>query len=369
MSKSTQVAAIQMYARPGTVSANLVEAERLVRDAAAAGAQLVVLPEFFNTGYQLSDDSFVLAEWRQGRTWRWVTSLAVELGIYLAGGFLARKDGEVYNTLLLSGPDGRTWDYDKRHPFAWERAFVRPGRQPIIAATPLGRIGLLMSWDCAFADSFSALAGKIDLLLIASCAPRFHDTVLTYPDGTRLSLAGLNPIARRIRDGSEDLFSDNIRRQAAYLGVPVVHACPAPTGQLRTTIPRAHASYLTMTALNPLSWLRLEQADLARIDIGFFAETGIIHPDGRMRSAVTGANEVVVEEIFLATAPPQPVGRPAPPVPTVAYLVERLLEQLMVPVYENAMGRQTLYTARFLLTLAAVLFVGYWLRQLRRPRA
>ena len=366
MSNPLNVAAIQMYARPGAVTGNLATAERLVRDAVAAGAQLVVLPEFFNTGYQLSDDSFVLAEWRQGRTWRWITSLAVELGIYLAGGFLVRKDAEVYNTLLLSGPDGRTWDYDKRHPFAWERAFVRPGDHPIIADTPLGRIGLLMSWDCAFADSFTPLAGNVDLLLIASCAPRFHDTVLTYPDGERLSLAGLNPIARRIRDGSEGLFSENLRRQAAYLGVPVVHACPSPAGQLRTTIPRAHSSYLLMTALNPLRWQRLEQADLARVDIGFFAATRIILPDGRTREAATRADEIVADTVQLAAAPPESSGKPGTPVPGVAYLVEGLLRRLMIPVYENAMGRQTVYTARFLLTLAAFLFFIYWFRQLRR---
>jgi len=366
MRNTLNVAAIQMYARPGTVTANLAEAERLVRAAAAESAQLVVLPEYFNTGYQLSDDSFVLAEWRQGRTWRWVTSLAVELGIYLAGGFLVRKDGEVYNTLLLSGPEGQTWDYDKRHPFAWERAFVRPGRHPMVAETPLGRFGLLMSWDCAYADTFAALAGAVDLLLISSCAPRFHDTVLTYPDGGQLRLAQLNPIARRIRAGSEGLFSSNIERQAAYLGIPVVHACPSPSGQLRTTIPRAHASYLTMTALNPSRWLRLEQADLARVDIGFFAETSIVYPAGQTTTATTTGNEVVTATILLADATPLPAGRPPAPVPTVAYLVEGLIQRLMVPVYENAMGRQTLYTARFLLTLAGLLFAGYWLRQLRR---
>ena len=62
MSREISVAAIQMYSVPGKVEANLARAEALVRQAAAAGAELVVLPEFFNTGYQFSDDSYVLAE-------------------------------------------------------------------------------------------------------------------------------------------------------------------------------------------------------------------------------------------------------------------------------------------------------------------
>ncbi|MCB0007488.1 MAG: carbon-nitrogen hydrolase family protein [Anaerolineales bacterium] len=367
MSREISVAAIQMYSVPGKVEANLARAEALVRQAAAAGAELVVLPEFFNTGYQFSDDSYVLAEWRQGRTWLWLLRLAMELRIHLAGAFIVRRDGHQYDTLLLGAPDGQHWAYEKQQPFAWERAYFRPGYQPVIAQTSLGRIGLLAGWDVAYPAHFRAYAGQVDLLVVSICPPRFHDTTLRFPDGHVVPIGELTLISRLIRDRSAELFGPNVQRQAAALGVPVVQAGPPDTGRLRTTLPHAHTSFFLFTIFSPQEWRRLDQADLARTDIGFFADSQIVRPDGAALRPQDDADQILLTRLELPSQLPVP--RPQGPptgLPLVAYLLEFGLRKMMEPIYAAAMGRRTQYLASKLLLGAALLLIAYLLNRWRR---
>ena len=363
MPREINVAAIQLYSAPGRVEANLKAAEALVREAADAGAELVVLPEFFNTGYQFSDDTYVLAEWRQGRTWLWLLRLAMELKIHLAGAFVVRREGNLYDTLLLGAPDGQHWAYEKQQPFAWERAYFRAGYEPVVAQTAIGNIGLLAGWDVAYPALFGVYGGRVDLVVVSACPPKFHDTHLNFPDGHQVPIAELTPISRQIRDGSAELFGVNVQRQAKSLGVPVVQACPPDTGRLRTTLPHAHTSFFMFTILNPREWARLDQADLARTDIGFFADSQIALADGGVIRPVDNSDQPVLARLHLPDEPPLPIDKPpASGLPAVAYLLEFFLRKLMEPIYATAMGRKTQYLAKNLMQGAALLMVAYLLR-------
>jgi hypothetical protein len=86
-----KIAAVQMRSTNGEVKANLDKAEGLVREAAQAGAKLVVLPELFNTGYGYTPANYELTETPDGQTYRWVVELAAELDIHLAGSFCCGK--------------------------------------------------------------------------------------------------------------------------------------------------------------------------------------------------------------------------------------------------------------------------------------
>ena len=72
MPKTIKVATVQMDAMPAPVSERLERAEKIVVQAAQEGAQLVVLPELFNTGYAYIDDNYILAEPLDGMTSAWM---------------------------------------------------------------------------------------------------------------------------------------------------------------------------------------------------------------------------------------------------------------------------------------------------------
>ena len=122
-----------MEVAPAPVPERLPRFGLLVQAAAQPGARLIVLPELFNTGYAYSDANFRLAEPPDGATVAWMRATAARLDVHLAGSLLLRERGEIYNALLLMAPDGRTWRYDKRYPWGWERGYFRPGRGVTVA--------------------------------------------------------------------------------------------------------------------------------------------------------------------------------------------------------------------------------------------
>ena len=81
------VAAIQMEAKAAPKAERLARAEQLVAGAAAAGAQLVLLPECFNTGYTYSEENHARVERIDGPTATWLRETASRLDIYIAGLF------------------------------------------------------------------------------------------------------------------------------------------------------------------------------------------------------------------------------------------------------------------------------------------
>ncbi len=88
---------------------NLRRAESCLRQAAAQGANLALLPEMFNCPYENACFP-VYGEPAGGETWQFLSGMARELGIYLAGGSVPEIEGEaIYNTCYLFSPQGRSW--------------------------------------------------------------------------------------------------------------------------------------------------------------------------------------------------------------------------------------------------------------------
>jgi predicted amidohydrolase len=77
MPEKVITAAIQMDAKPAPTAERLSWANSLVMHAAQADAQLVVLPELFNTGYSYSKDNFDRAEMLSGLTAAWMKATAL----------------------------------------------------------------------------------------------------------------------------------------------------------------------------------------------------------------------------------------------------------------------------------------------------
>jgi tRNA(Arg) A34 adenosine deaminase TadA len=102
-----KVAAVQLEAKLGDVEHNLAECERMAREAAGAGAELIALPEFFTSGAAFLPEVARAALPPDGAATEMLQRVARETHAYLGGSFLCRDaDGEIRNAFLLAGPDG-----------------------------------------------------------------------------------------------------------------------------------------------------------------------------------------------------------------------------------------------------------------------
>ena len=162
-----RVAGIQMASGPN-VGANLTEARRLVSQAAAAGAGLVVLPENFAAMPLREADRLEHVEQDgKGPIQDFLSALARDLGIWLVGGTLplATQDASRVRAACLVYDDKgqRVVRYDKLHLFDVqldngekynESSAIEAGDQVVVVDTPFGRLGLAVCYDLRFPELF-----------------------------------------------------------------------------------------------------------------------------------------------------------------------------------------------------------------------
>jgi predicted amidohydrolase len=178
-----KVAAIQMVS--GTsIEANLAAARALLRDAAEAGAELAVLPEYFCLmGRQDGDKIAAREALGQGAVQQFLADTARELGLWIVGGTLplvASDSDHVFNSSLVFSPAGeRVARYDKIHLFRFdngrerydEARAIEPGSTPqVLELTARDgqrwRIGLSVCYDLRFPELYRRL--QADVLLVPS---------------------------------------------------------------------------------------------------------------------------------------------------------------------------------------------------------
>jgi nitrilase len=175
------IAAVQMVSTP-RVADNLAAARRLIADAAAQGAGLVALPEYFCLmGVSERDKLGVAEPFGDGPLQAMLAQAAREHGIWLIGGTvpIASSDPQhVFNTSLVFAPDGTlAARYDKLHLFRFsdgredfdERRVLRAGETPVaFDAGPL-RVGLSICYDLRFPELYRTLTRPpCDLLAVPS---------------------------------------------------------------------------------------------------------------------------------------------------------------------------------------------------------
>jgi len=124
--------------------------------------ELLVLPEFFATGYQFASVNEVaeLSEpIPEGITTRFLIKISYEKGMYLVAG-LPESDGDkFYNSAILTGPEGLIGTYRKTHLFSEEKLYFEPGNTGFqVWQTKVGFIGMMICFDWFFPESMRALA-------------------------------------------------------------------------------------------------------------------------------------------------------------------------------------------------------------------
>jgi predicted amidohydrolase len=198
MKQKLKVAAIQMDCASAPVTERLSRLAPLIAEAAQADAQLVVLPELFNTGYEFHARNYALAEPLDGETITWMKMQAAQHDIHLAGTLLLLDKTDIYNTASLVAPNGRLWRYDKYYVPLWERAYFRGGHQTIVADTDLGRLGMMICWDQMHPDLWAHYAGNVDAIVIMSCPGDWDTADLVFPDGFRARFMDLQRLSGRL---------------------------------------------------------------------------------------------------------------------------------------------------------------------------
>lgn len=219
-----RVAAIQLHPKLADVSANLERAEKLIREAVAARAEWIVLPEFFTSG--LAFDPVKLPEAPRpldGAPMQMLKRLAKEGRASIGGAFLERSGGDVFNTFVLARPDGSVFTHDKDFPTTSMESSLYAGgeddefvreiekkgvttEREIVASRhgniksgvfPGVSVGVAMCWEQVRYRTARRMRERVDLVLTASGWP-----------------AGANDAKIR----------ETPRRLARLVGAPVVHA-------------------------------------------------------------------------------------------------------------------------------------------------
>lgn len=185
---STRIAAIQMTSGP-EVGPNLETAGRLIAEAAAQGARLVALPEYFPFIGASDEARFAAREMfdsdaASGPIQHFLSSAAKQHGVWIVGGSLPLDCGDptkLLNSCLVFDDQGqRVARYDKIHLFAFKKGAeeyneartIQAGNSVVAFDSPFGRIGLGICYDLRFPELFrqAGLSGDnpkpIDLFIL-----------------------------------------------------------------------------------------------------------------------------------------------------------------------------------------------------------
>jgi nitrilase len=176
-----KVAAIQMVSGVA-LDANLSQAMRLLRQAAAAGAELAVLPEYFCFMGHKDEDKLMLAETPGlGTVQDFLSDAARDLKLWIVGGTLPMATDDPHhaaNASVVYDPKGQAHSrYDKIHLFRYnngresydEAAVLKAGDTPTAFDLPARdgqrwRVGLSVCYDLRFAELYQRLGAHLLLV-------------------------------------------------------------------------------------------------------------------------------------------------------------------------------------------------------------
>ncbi len=179
----TRVAAIQMASSPN-LGANLIEAERLISDAAKSGARLIVLPENFAIMGLAEEDKLKVKELPGcGPVQEFLSEQALKHNVWLVGGTIplaAASDDKVYASCLVINAQGeQVARYDKIHLFDveieengesyTESETLQAGDHITVVDTPFGKLGVAICYDLRFPEMFRAMVSQgVEIIAIPS---------------------------------------------------------------------------------------------------------------------------------------------------------------------------------------------------------
>jgi predicted amidohydrolase len=150
-----KVACVQMNIAFGEPDKNFLAVEKYTEEAAKAGADVVVFPEMWNTGYALEQLASIADE-NGTRTKELLSSLTKQYGINIVGGSVAtRREGNFYNTMYVVNRSGEmVAAYDKAHLFKLmdEHHFMTAGKYDNVFELDGTTCGGIICYDLRFPE-------------------------------------------------------------------------------------------------------------------------------------------------------------------------------------------------------------------------
>jgi predicted amidohydrolase len=194
----TRICCQQLAPRIGEAAHNHALSLAAIEQAAAGGADVVVLPELTSSGYMfesaeevaslaLAPDAPLILEW---------AAEAARHDLVLAAGFCERgEDGHTYNSAALIDAGGVRAIYRKLHLWDREKLWFSPGSEPPpVIGTRVGRVSLVVCYDLEFPELTRTVAlGGADLLLVPTNWP-----LMERPEGERPAEATIAMATARI---------------------------------------------------------------------------------------------------------------------------------------------------------------------------
>lgn len=178
------IAALQMAAGP-QVQANLMEASRLIKEAAARGAGMVVLPETFAMmGADEADKVKVAETFGEGPIQTFLSQQARKYGVWIVAGTIPiRSDDPARSyaaSLMYDAKGNVVARYDKIHLFDvmlsenqevyTESDTTVPGKTPVVVDTPFGKVGMSVCYDLRFPELYRHLSEQGAQILVVPAA-------------------------------------------------------------------------------------------------------------------------------------------------------------------------------------------------------
>jgi N-carbamoylputrescine amidase len=167
MARNVTVAATQM-STTWDLEANRKTAERLIREAAGKGAEVILLQELFETPYFCIEQDPTFAKHAhkglENSLVKYFAALAGELGVVLPISFFERTENALFNSLAVADADGHiVGHYRKSHiPDGYgyqEKFYFSPGDTGFrVFETRYGRLGVGICWDQWFPETARALS-------------------------------------------------------------------------------------------------------------------------------------------------------------------------------------------------------------------
>ena len=163
---------------------NLLRILKSLEEASKKGADYVLFPELYLTGYIMDQQLAILAETEDGPSIRRIREEAKRYGVGAIVGFPELEGDLLYNTALFIGKNGEIiGKYRKVHLYHREKEWFTPGESFPVFSLPEGNIGLMITYDMEFPEAARILSLKeaqLLLVLAANMVPyqHFQDTFI-----------------------------------------------------------------------------------------------------------------------------------------------------------------------------------------------